>query len=98
MTMSIARASSRIFADRALGFSRAHAAGRLVEQEEPRLRDQRHADLEQRDVAIGQRAGLPLRERREPDLLERTLDLLAGGEIAARRRGTDAESAAPHSR
>ena len=95
MTMSIARASSRILADRALGFSRAHPAGRLVEQKEPRPRDQRHADLEQRDVTVGQRAGLPLRELREPDLLERTLDLLPCVEIA--RGGAERiEKASPH--
>ena len=70
------------FADRALGFSRAHPAGRLVEQKEPRPRDQRHADLEQRDVTVGQRAGLPLRELRQPDLLEGALDLLPCVEIA----------------
>ena len=64
-------------ADRPLGLGRAHAAGRLVEQQQPRRGNQRHADLEQRDVAVGQRAGLAPGERGKPDLLERALDLLA---------------------
>src|SRR5712691_10531415 len=72
-------------ADRALGFGRAHAAGRFVEQKEPRRRDERHADLEQRDVAIGERAGLTLGERGEPDLVERALHLLARVAVACGR-------------
>src|SRR5262245_11259841 len=72
-------------ADRALGLRRAHAAGRLVEQEEARRGDQRHADLEQRDVTIGERAGLASGERGKPDLLERALDLLGGAAIMCGR-------------
>src|SRR6516162_11770951 len=34
--------------DCTFGFGRAHAAGRLVKQQQPRLGDQGHADLEQR--------------------------------------------------
>ena len=80
------------FRNCALGFGRAHAAGRLIEQQQLRLGDQRHADLEQRHIAIRQRAGLPVRKRRQPDLLERPLDPLACGADRSRRRGTDAES------
>src|SRR5262245_46116557 len=57
--------------DRALGFGRAHAAGRLVEQEQVRLGDQRHADLQECHVAVRQRARLAARQRGEADLLER---------------------------
>src|SRR5260370_1685643 len=64
------------FRNRALGLAGAHSAGRLVEQKQPRVRDQRHADLEQRHIAVGQRAGLSSRERRKPGLLEDALDLL----------------------
>ena len=78
--------------DRALGFCRAHAAGRLVEQQQLRVGDQRHADLEQRHIAIRQGAGLPPRKRRQPDLFERPLDALACDAVAFARRGADAES------
>ena len=57
ITMSIGARELADFLDRALGLGRAHAAGRLVEQQQARLGNQRHADLEQRHVAIGQRAG-----------------------------------------
>src|SRR6266849_4344814 len=65
------------FRNSALGLARAHAAGRLVEQKQARLRDQRHPDLKQRHIAVGQRAGLSLCERSQPCLLEGALDLLA---------------------
>ena len=93
MMMSIARASSLDLGDRTLGLARAHAAGRLIEQQQPRLRDQRHADLEQRDVAVGERSGLPLRERGQPDLLENALDLLARGAVV--RGGAERVQKAP---
>ena len=70
------------FCDRAFGFSRAHAAGRLVEQQQPRLGNQRHPDLEQRDIAIGQRSGRTPGQRGQPDLLERLLDPFARLPIA----------------
>src|SRR5215831_2767080 len=68
---------------RTFGLGRTHAAGWLVEQEQPWLGDQRHADLEQSHIAIGQCAGLPLRQRAETDLLERALDLFTRAAIAA---------------
>src|SRR5262249_37847878 len=71
----------------ALGLGRRHAASRLVEQQELRLGDERHADLEQRDVAVGERAGGAFGEAREPDLLERALDFLPGDAVA--RRGAE---------
>ena len=98
MTMSIDARKLADLADRALGLGRAHAAGRLVEQQQPRRGNQRHADLEQRDVAVGQRAGLALGERGKPDLLERALDLLGGVAIARGRAERMQEAAARHGR
>src|SRR5436190_774411 len=69
------------FCDCPLGLGRTHPAGRLIEEKKTRLRDQRHADLKQRHVAVRQRAGQPLGERGKPDLIEGTLDLLARGMI-----------------
>ena len=80
--------------DRALGLGRAHAAGRLVEQQQPRLGNHRHADLEQRHVAVGERAGLPAGERRKADLLERALHGL-GCRAIRRRRAERMQEAVP---
>ena len=52
MTISIVLAMFADFLDRAFGFGRTHAAGRLVQQQQLRLGDQRHADFEQRHVAV----------------------------------------------
>ena len=73
------------FRDRALGLRRTHAAGRLVEQQQSRLGDQRHSDLEQRHVAVGQRPREPPGKRRHADLLQRPLDALACVHVARRR-------------
>src|SRR5262245_17997965 len=54
------------FCDGTFGLRRRHATGRLVEEKELRLGDERHADLEQGDVAVGQRAGGAFREAGEP--------------------------------
>ncbi len=56
-------------------------------QQEARLRDERHADLEQRDVAVRQGAGLPAREMCEPDALERAVDFF--GDAAVARGGAE---------
>ena len=77
----------------ALGLRRTHAAGRLVEQKQLRLGDQRHADLEQRHVAIGQRAGGAGGQRGEADLLESALDAL-GGVAVTRGRAERMQEAA----
>src|SRR4029079_19582924 len=69
---------------RALSLRRAHAAGRLVEQEQLRVGDQGHADLEQRHIAVGQSPRLPTRKRRQPDLLESLLDALTRDRITLR--------------
>src|ERR1700730_6825073 len=69
------------FCNGTLGLPGAHPAGRLVEQKQRWLRVQRHADLKERHIAVGQRAGLSLRERSEPGLLESALDLLARATI-----------------
>src|SRR5215210_1800435 len=45
------------FADGAVGLGRAHAASRLVQQQQPRLRDHCHADFQQRHVTMRQGAG-----------------------------------------
>src|SRR5215208_2341247 len=71
----------------ALSLRRAHAAGRLVEEKKPWRGDHRHADLEQRHVAIGQGAGLPVGERRKANLREGVLHCLSG--LAVRHRGTE---------
>src|SRR5581483_5248703 len=68
----------------AVGLRRRHAAGRLVEQQEPRLRNERHADLEQGHVAIGERPGGARGERRQPDLREGALDAFCGIAVACR--------------
>src|SRR6516162_7460298 len=60
----------------------AHAAGRLVEQQQARFGDERHADLEERHVAVGERAGLALREVCKPDPLEGAIDPLGGGAVS----------------
>src|SRR4029078_10236296 len=70
--------------NRALSFRRAHAAGRLVEQEQLRVGDQGHADLEQRHSAVAQSPRLPTRKRRQPDLLESLLDALTRDRITLR--------------
>src|SRR6185369_9700201 len=68
--------------DRALGFRWAHTAGRFIEQEQLRVRNQSHSDLEQCHIAIGQGARLPPRKGRQPDLLESPLDPFACNGIA----------------
>src|SRR5216117_3593672 len=55
------------FLHRTLGFGRAHAADRLIEQQQPRLLGEGDADLEKRDVAVGERARLALRKRAQAD-------------------------------
>src|SRR4029077_21203131 len=62
------------FRNRAAGLGRAHAASGLVQQKQARLGNQCHADLEHRDVTIGQGTGRTLCQSGEADLLERLLD------------------------
>src|SRR5262249_55465977 len=63
--------------DGTFGLCGAHPANGFVEQQQFRIGDDGHADLKQRDVAVGQRAGGARGERSEPDLVQRALDLLA---------------------
>ena len=80
------------FGNRALGFRRAHAAGRLIEQQQLRFGDQRHADLEQRHVAVGQRAGRAVCQRGEADLFERLCRRARARRGRSRHCETGAES------
>src|SRR5437016_3579070 len=73
------------FRHRAPGFRRAHAADRLIEQQQPRLLGKRDADLEKRNVAVRESARLALRKRAQADLFEHALDFLAGAAILRRR-------------
>ena len=65
----------------ALGFLRPHARQRLVEQQNLGIAGERHGDLELALLAVRERAGDALRERREADALE--------GAAAPSRRGAD---------
>src|SRR5262245_64747604 len=67
--------------DRTFGFRRAHTACRLIEQQQLRVGDERHPDLEQRHIAVRQSARLPPRKSCQPDLLERSRATLARGWI-----------------
>src|SRR3569833_1925476 len=68
--------------DCAFGLRRTHAAGRLIEQEQLGLGNQRHAALEQGRVAIGEGAGRASGDGAQAALLQGPVDTLAGGHVA----------------
>ena len=68
----------------ARGFVRAHAGHRLVEQKQPRLRGERHGDLELAVLAVAEPVDAHGGARAEPDALERGLRRLAQAVVAPR--------------
>ena len=73
------------FRHRAPGFRRAHAADRLIEQQQPRLLGKRDADLEKRNVAVRKGARLASRKRAQADFFEHAVHFLAGAAFLRRR-------------
>ena len=70
---------------RALGFGGAHAASRFIEQQQFGLGRDRHADFEQRDIAVGECARLPVGKTGESELFEYALDYFATLAVARGR-------------